>query len=1147
MLICLTPYSSDYPSCNLGAVYNEAMERLAEDDWACLLDHDACFTTSSWFSVIEELISVVPENSLLTVSTNRVGSEWQLVTGIEPNNHDFKYHRSIGSNLEEQYGLKIEEVTSLSPLSGVVMILSKRTWINMGGFCDGFLGVDTDAHRRIAGIGGKVFLIPGLYVYHWYRADDSATNERVVQLYKGNKNNKITHFDNKPNSVHGTLEDEFIPLTGRFENADIFNEALKICVGESRDRFLLNHFKKQTNQQSISIGECFSLIYNPLHFLKELSKEMNEGNELTLTIDNCASNKTITNLIEGRWANIHSVRFYTKIEIEKLLYRSGFEVIHLDRELDSLNSPLQSAQDNKETEFSTTKFKYSIKKYRVTNYGLTSIIIVTHNQLEFTEKCLQSIWEYTDEPIELIVVDNGSNDGTVEYINSITGIKLIENKENRGFPAGANQGLRVASGENILFLNNDVIVTTGWLRRMLEVLNARPNIGLCGPLSNNVSGEQQIPVDYNSLEDIDNFSWKHAERNVGIVRNTNRLVGFCLFAKRKMLHEIGGFDERFGIGNFEDDDLCLRAVEKGWRCVIACDSFVHHFGHQTFKSMQLPLNDIVLENQKLFREKWANQRNDNQKLEAAFGSKKNSLPKYNSEMGFSIRVPETDFEFGVSLTMIVKNEEHHLPDCLKSVSGVVDEIVIVDTGSTDKTIEIAKQFNAKVIEFPWVDCFATARNIALGNATRSWVLWMDADDRLPVQEIPKFKVLKEQLSQTSNSAFVMRVHCTDRDGSSKTVVDHVRLFRNNPKLKWSYRVHEQILPAIRKMSGEVDFTDISIMHVGYAKLENLPLKRSRDHRLLELQERETPEDTFLLFNLGHSFLEDKNYDLAAKYLESSINNSLPGESHIRKCYALIVQVFWKSNNLNRALELSELGLSECPEDAELLFCKGAILNELGNSFESERCFQKILNLEDKDYFASYDPGILSYKCVYNLACSLKGQVKYEEAIRQLEFCINNWPKFLPAYNLIGELLLSQGKFFALRKIIKKLWDLGMKESALFLEGKLSIALGLFEKGERLFESLISLNENSIESRRFYSHTLIQQGKLERAENELKWVISQPACNIEDIYNLAAVFFELKKVKECSEALKRCTNIDPNFLPAIDLAKKISEIELEAFS
>src|SRR5262249_9418047 len=147
-------------------------------------------------------------------------------------------------------------------------------------------------------------------------------------------------------------------------------------------------------------------------------------------------------------------------------------------------------------------------------YGLTSIVILTHNQLPFTRACIDSIRLLTDEAYELVFVDNGSTDGTPEYLKALSAsddrVTVILNSDNRGFPAGCNQGIKASRGTQVLLLNNDTVATTGWLARMLRTLHADPKVGLVGPSSNRVSGEQQVAVSYSEgdLGGLDGFAWQ---------------------------------------------------------------------------------------------------------------------------------------------------------------------------------------------------------------------------------------------------------------------------------------------------------------------------------------------------------------------------------------------------------------------------------------------------------------------------------------------------------------------------------------------------------------------------------------------------------------------------------------------------------------
>ncbi|VTR92486.1 Glycosyl transferase OS=Singulisphaera acidiphila (strain ATCC BAA-1392 / DSM 18658 / VKM B-2454 / MOB10) GN=Sinac_0358 PE=4 SV=1: Glycos_transf_2 [Gemmata massiliana] len=194
----------------------------------------------------------------------------------------------------------------------------------------------------------------------------------------------------------------------------------------------------------------------------------------------------------------------------------------------------------------------------------------------------------------------------------------------------------------------------------------------------------------------------------------------------------------------------------------------------------------------------------------------------------------------VSLTMIVKNEEHHLGACLESVRDLVDEAMVIDTGSTDRTAEIARSFECMVGAFPWVDHFAAARNAALEAATGDYALWMDAADRLDAENRDKLRALLAGLSG-ANEAFVMKCLCVaDRPGAGATAVDHVRLFRLHPAHRWTYRAHEQILPALRAPGAEVKWSEMCGVPVGYVAPAGRRRKLDRDLRLLKLDAAEKP-------------------------------------------------------------------------------------------------------------------------------------------------------------------------------------------------------------------------------------------------------------------------------------------------------------------
>lgn len=172
MILTAIPYAPDW---NLGAAYNAVMESLPPHGWACLLDHDAMFTTSVWYRQLEDAIEREPHGTF-TAMTNRIGQgadqRWQKVEGVDQDCHDIAFHRQIGQEMIEIPRL-LDVTDEYYFMAGVMILISKESWKAMGRFKDGLRGVDYAAHIALKKAGRRVFCIQGLYVYHWKRGDGS--------------------------------------------------------------------------------------------------------------------------------------------------------------------------------------------------------------------------------------------------------------------------------------------------------------------------------------------------------------------------------------------------------------------------------------------------------------------------------------------------------------------------------------------------------------------------------------------------------------------------------------------------------------------------------------------------------------------------------------------------------------------------------------------------------------------------------------------------------------------------------------------------------------------------------------------------------------------------------------------------------------
>ena len=610
---------------------------------------------------------------------------------------------------------------------------------------------------------------------------------------------------------------------------------------------------------------------------------------------------------------------------------------------------------------------------------IASIIVPCFNQREFTQLCFQSLFRHTRPAWELIVIDNGSTDETAVYLAGVRDaaavpVTIISNPRNVGFPGAINQGLQAASGEYLVLLNNDAVVTDGWLDQLIALTAVRvesevretsgpddggvgrpapneetsgpddgrvgrpapngdlrsgpggvgrpapneetsgpddggvgrpapneetsgpddgrvgrpapngdlrsgpggvgrpapngdlrsgpggvgrpapneetsgpddggvgrpapnedlgsgprrvgrpapngdlrsgpggvgrpaPNkeansqpplappsqgvessvnrraqpgstIGLVGPVSNYATPPQWVEnVPYRDLDEMHVFARRWREEHRGQWFTVSKLSGFCLLMKRVVYESIGGLDERFGLGFFDDDDLAERARRAGFELAVAHDLFVHHFGSRTFVGNGIDAGALLEENARRFAAKWGQGTPRGRRVTLRAFEPHSALrgdPLIRPSGTFSPRgegdkakprilpvgpstAPRIEGKTRISLTMIVRDEQENLPACLGSVRGIFDEVVVVDTGSKDRTREIARDFGARVFEFAWIDDFAAARNEALSHATGDYAFWLDADDVVDPPERENLLRLLDGLRLGEPAGYVVR-------------------------------------------------------------------------------------------------------------------------------------------------------------------------------------------------------------------------------------------------------------------------------------------------------------------------------------------------------------------------------------------------------
>lgn len=228
------------------------------------------------------------------------------------------------------------------------------------------------------------------------------------------------------------------------------------------------------------------------------------------------------------------------------------------------------------------------------------------------------------------------------------------------------------------------------------------------------------------------------------------------------------------------------------------------------------------------------------------------------------------FDNTISLCMIVKNEEKNIRRCLSTIANLVDEIIIVDTGSTDDTVSIAKEYGAKVYFHKWNNDFSDARNASLDKATKNWILFLDADEEVDPEEYLK---LKNILSLNSNlEAFHLRlVNIISNADVGDAIV--LRVFKNKPEYRFEGKMHEQIVRSIENKAGQgsIGATDIKIKHYGYdPDLTDIAKKQQRNIDLLTSYP-ESQRDGYFYYSLGNEYARVNEYDKALAIYNKALN------------------------------------------------------------------------------------------------------------------------------------------------------------------------------------------------------------------------------------------------------------------------------------
>ena len=366
----------------------------------------------------------------------------------------------------------------------------------------------------------------------------------------------------------------------------------------------------------------------------------------------------------------------------------------------------------------------------------------------------------------------------------------------------------------------------------------------------------------------------------------------------------------------------------------------------------------------------------------------------------------------ISFCMICKNEETFIERCLQSVKNIADEMIVVDTGSTDRTIEIAKKNGATILQHEWKNDFSLARNVGLNQAKGEWILFLDADEELHPEDGMKVRDLAKAENEVAYYFKILNFVGDSKANSKVETVPVLRFFRNNNNVRFEGRVHEQIGGSIREQfaNHSINYTSIRILHYGY--LDAVVHERNkidRNFTLINQQVKEEPENPFHRYNLAGEYIRLNDFENAliqVRAAKSLCQIEQMGFGHLIVKKEITSLLYLGRNE--EAFETCCKEIHRFNDYPDLYFLLGRCAMVIGKNSEAKNAFKKAMSIVSPPPYYSIDTGIKAIKAPMNLGQIYEDEGNDKQALFYYGLVIKNNPNYLPAYHRIIHMTVQKG-------------------------------------------------------------------------------------------------------------------------------------------
>ena len=447
--------------------------------------------------------------------------------------------------------------------------------------------------------------------------------------------------------------------------------------------------------------------------------------------------------------------------------------------------------------------------------------------------------------------------------------------------------------------------------------------------------------------------------------------------------------------------------------------------------------------------------------------------------------PATDMT--LSLCMIVRDEAEMLPRCLAAVAPAVDEIIIVDTGSTDRTVEIAHEFGAKVIEREWTGSFSDARNVSFEAATSDWIIYLDADEVLVTEDVHRLRALTGRVWR--EAFYLVETNYTGGLGEGGAITNNaLRVFRNRPHYRFEGRLHEQIAQHLPTYAERIEQSSVRVDHYGYlGAVRDAKEKSRRNLELLKAQQAEGESSAFLHFNLGTEYSVLGDFRSALGQLSRAWTLvQAGGEEGKDYVPALVLRLVTALRNCGRAgdaIVRAREGLERFPGFTDLVFSQALASLALGREDDAIAYWEQCLEMGDAParYLAASGTGTFLPRVSLAELYMRRGEIG--RARELLEWCISEHPDFIGAVDPYATALLRSG--LTPEEVVARIEDQlpTVPPAARFMLADALYRFGAMAAAETEYRTVLRARPNSAQVRVQLAETLLNRRRYAEAAQE----------------------------------------------------------------